>query len=289
MATPNNAPGIVRQTTNPVTTPNQQTAQRSQNIVQRTSQPSRPAVTQPQVSATRSNVARDAISNTRPSQPHQTTAAAVNPPAPVVKKSDLSDIKASPELNARLQGINKAYHSKDPKGYRGEATREYQRELGRQCVMHGGKGRLGTYENRKNADHEIASRMLIAGFSEKQTAQTIAQASPNAANIKSQDGRKAYGQEAVKKAAELPHVVDKMREVQAGKKQNPSLKGEKRLKEFNLHTQVAKPQQQGRAVVDRSPRKAMQQARSHSARKFGNRSAGMVRSTGARRARGGRH
>lgn len=105
----------------------------------------------------------------------------------------MEDKQADARYWERLNAATKAFNQPDPPGYKGEATREYQKELARKLLAHGPEKTLGTPETRFKQDHDVAARLLIAGHSKREVSTALAKASPEAGCLQTKQDREAYG------------------------------------------------------------------------------------------------
>ena len=282
MAIPDNAPDIVRQTTNPISTQNAKVAQQSRGIVRGTArQQTKPSSTRKRT--VQHSTARNAVVGTRSNPTFERTKAAISPmQKSVVSQSDLGGMSPSPALLKRIKGINQAYRSRDPKGYKGQPLREYRRELARQCVSRGPKNAIGTANKRQATDANIAGRMMAAGFTDRQTAYAISKGSPHVANMKSARERVNHGRQSVVTAFQNPQVKAAIDTVAKNKVANKIPAYDRRLQKMGVHTQTPK-QPYGRSVVTQKSVQAMTSASRQKTHALGKGSQGIVRATRPRR------
>lgn len=84
------------------------------------------------------------------------------------------------EYFQRLKAVERAFTQPDSPSYRGDAFREYRKELARKVLAHGIDGILDTAANRQRTDQDIAIRLLAAGFTRKQVAAALQHVAPEA-------------------------------------------------------------------------------------------------------------
>ena len=105
----------------------------------------------------------------------------------------MEDKQADARYWERLNAATKAFNEPDPPGYKGEATREYQKELSRKLLAHGLEKTLETSQTRFKQDHDIAARLLIAGYNNQEVSTALTKASPEAGRLQTKQEREAYG------------------------------------------------------------------------------------------------
>jgi len=97
----------------------------------------------------------------------------------------------------KYNAAERAFHQDDPRGYKGEAVREYQKEVHRKIDTFGKDNISKTVGQRQYTDYETATRMMAAGYSPKETAKAISKASPEAARLTSGREKVLYGRQIV--------------------------------------------------------------------------------------------
>ena len=151
------------------------------------------------------------------------------------------EIQSYPDFQ-RVQEAEMAFHQPDPPNYKGEATREYQKELARQVRSRGQENTLDSVKMRQYTDQDIAMRLMAAGHSPEKTGQTIAKASPEAGRLKTSEQQKQYGKNVVDSVLDK----EKCREIIGGHRREQGQKGqekERRLDRQKLATEISrKPQ-----------------------------------------------
>lgn len=114
----------------------------------------------------------------------------------------------------RMEDVVKALDKPDPPNYRGDASREYQKELGRKILRHGYDNTVGDKETHQRTDQDIALRLLAAGYTDKQTNTAITKASPEAVNHSTGKTPNLYGEkitESVLKHEQTQKVIGEHR------------------------------------------------------------------------------
>lgn len=99
------------------------------------------------------------------------------------------------EANSRLSAAEKASKQPDPPNYKGEAVREYQKQLTARTKAIGTHESLGTNEKMIATDREISGRMALCGYSQKEISTALDKASPYAGTLKNEKRREAYARD----------------------------------------------------------------------------------------------
>jgi hypothetical protein len=118
----------------------------------------------------------------------------------------MEDKQADARYWERLNAATKAFNTSDPPSYKGEATREYQKELSRKLLAHGPEKTLANPQIRFEQDVDIAARLQIAGHSKQEVAKALTKASPEAGKLQTEQEQKAYGELVSSKAIEHEKV-----------------------------------------------------------------------------------
>ncbi|MEO0374331.1 MAG: hypothetical protein AAF329_06790 [Cyanobacteria bacterium P01_A01_bin.17] len=137
----------------------------------------------------------------------------------------------------RLKMAYQALDSKDFQNYRGQATREYRKDLARKLRAHGREmieGKMG-----EQTDRDIAIRLYGTGFSQKQVRAAVLEASPQVVG-KSPEGQTHYVNETITPLFKN-HKVRQMQQVMWDWRNEQGLRFERRLTRVGLASETLKP------------------------------------------------